>query len=993
MTTHTLESAIEEANILSAEEQQQIAKMAKAQNYYCFMYAFNKWCFEQVNQRINEVTAIKTSPEAIKLFQLSTQNFLVKFRELIFPVIAFEFNLLKQAGELTTDAQKEEPTKEELKKGEEFVYFLQYISNDSEWIAYFFMKYPVLVHIIEKATTFMLDFNQQLGQRFVEDQETLRQDFNLQSLAVTSVDSFDGDFHNGWQTTAKIQFKEGPALFYKPRSAQNELFCQAFNDFCTSLGASSTIGRLSIVSREDYCWMQEVLPAPVRNKEEVAQFFWNQGSNLATFYFLGGSDLIADNLLARQSLPYYFDLEVLLKPTITEGLERYLYEAQHESIKFIDKSVLGVNLLPQYGFVTKDFQGVSNAGLSLSQKSLPQLMISFDGDSFKRDTQPIRLNETNVHLPLLDGVRVGVEAYVDEVIAGFKARYLFMQQHQHQVIAYIQKVSTQKVRVLYRPSYIYGKLFSESFQPKYLSDPQQWQALFNYLHEADDDLRENKVVIDAEVKQMQDLDIPFFYTYHNSRHLYAQDGLVVENFFTQTGQQDTIEKLQQASSQDLARQVQLIELPFAIHENYQDKNIQIVRTPPLFEQTSQPADSGLFLKEALHIEQKLANKALIDEKQVPSYWGVAQTPNSTWAIKPRHWGIFDGLDGISLFYLNLYLVTGKASFKTTGERFLQIGITQFEQYTSFYQNLDSFNRVSLFNYPMSTFYLAEMFMESGASLDFLTNQTIETLLNWIEYNYQFDKDFDLLSGGAGTLLYLYKLYQRTQNQRVIRLASKIGDYLLKHAQPLGQGHYWPSIYGKAFTGWSHGSAGMAYAFFVLHDLTKETRFRVAAQKSLAFERQMYDPEKQYWYYFLWHESQTIEKMENHYWAYGSGGVLLSRILIKRFFQDEQLDQEIEIAKRNIINKGPRVNHNYSSGLFGNLDTLNLLAQEDESLKQSLLSSVTQLLHQKTTPEIWVCAPVGAKNNVMELDGFFSGICGIGNTLLNLAFADQTTPLF
>ena len=979
MTTHTIESAIEEANILSAEEKQQIAKMAKAQNYYCFMYAFNKWCLAQVDQRISEIGDIKTSVETTKVFRLSTQNFLVKFRELIFPVIAFEYNLLHKAGEL--------------EKGQEFVYFLQHISNDSEWIAYFFMKYPVLVHIIEKATGFMLDFNQQLVQRLGEDQETLRQAFDLQSLAVTSVDSFEGDFHNGWQTTAKIQFEEGPALFYKPRSAQNELFFQAFNDFCESLGAAPTIGRIAIVSREDYCWMQEIQPAPVTGKEDVAQFFWNQGANLATFYFLGGSDLIADNLIARQNLPYYFDLEVLFKPNITEGLEQHLYEARHESIKFIDKSVLGVNLLPQYGFVTKDFQGVSNAGLSLSQKSLPQLMVSFDGNSFKRDTQPVRLNETNIHLPLLKGERIGVEAYVKDVIAGFETQYRFIQEHRQRLTAYINEASPQKVRVLYRPSYIYGKLFSESFQPKYLSDFEQWRSLFNYLHEADDDLRGNRIVIDAEVEQMQDLDIPLFYTYSNSCHLYAQGKMVVENFFAQTGQQDVLEKLREASDQDLARQVQLIELSFAIHENYQDKNIEIVSTPLLFDPSYRKVDPAFFLEEALQIEQKLANKALLDTERVPSYWGVSQTPNSTWAIKPRHWGIFDGLDGISLFYLNLYLVTDNVQFKAIGEKFLKIGIEQFERYNSFYQNIDSFNRISLFNYPVSTFYLSEIFIESGVSLDFVTSQATDTLLDWIEYNYQFDQDFDLLSGGAGTLLYLYKLYQRTQNSRILQLASNIGDYLLKHAKPLASGHYWQSIYGKAFTGWSHGSAGMAYAFFVLHDLTKEKRFQEAAQKSLAFERHMFDSEKQYWYYFLWHESQTMEKMENHYWAYGSGGILLSRILIKHFFQDQYIDQEIAVAKHNILSKGPRINHNYSSGLFGNLDTLNKLAQEDNALKQSLLTSVTRLLHQKKKDEIWVCAPVGAKNNIMELDGFFSGICGIGNTLLNLAFADQTQSLF
>ncbi|OJJ20535.1 hypothetical protein BKI52_18955 [marine bacterium AO1-C] len=979
MITPTIDFNIETLGILSTEEQQQIAVMAQEHNYYCFIYAINKWCFEQVEERIQEVAVIRDSSEASKIFRLSTQNFLGKFRELIFPTIAFEYNLLKKAGEL--------------EEGQEFVFFLQHISNDVEWIAYFFAKYPVLVSIIEKVTRFMLDFNEQLTQRCIQDQAILEQKFGIRDFKIASVESFDGDFHNGWETTAKLRFVDGTTLFYKPRDGQNELFFQAFNGFCESLGATSTMGQISIVSREGYCWMEEIKPAPVTLKEEVKQFFWKQGANLAMFYFLGASDLIADNLIVRQNTPYYFDLEVLLKPHMTEGLDEHLYEARNEATKFIDDSVLGVNLLPQYGFVTKDFQGVSNAGLSFSKKSLPQLMVSFDGDGFKRDTQPVMLNEANLHLPLLNGERIGVEEYVEDIMAGFKDRYQFILNHRQALIDYLSNITPQKTRVLYRPSYVYGKLFLESFQPKYLSSFERWKTLFNYLHEADDDLRGNQAVVNSEVQQMQDLDIPVFYTYSNSQHLYAQGEMLLENFFPKTGQEEALNRLKQASNEDLARQIKLIELSFAIHENYQDKNIQIVQPFPLFEQSHQQVNLDAFLEEALHIEQKLADKALLDKEQTPAYWGLTQTPNSTWAIRPRHWGFFDGLDGISLFYLNLYLVTGKSSFREVGERFLCAGIEQFEQYHSFYQNIDSFNKVSLFNYPISTFYLAEIFEEANIPLKFLTKRATETLLDWIEYNYQYDQDFDLISGGAGTLLYLNKLYQRTQNPRIPKLASNIGDYLLTQAKTFENGHYWPSIYGKAFTGWSHGSAGMAYAFFVLYDLAKEVRFQQAAQKSLAFERQMFDSEKQYWYYFLWHESQEIEKMENHYWAYGSGGTLLSRVLIKRFFQDEHLDEEIKIAQRNIMSKGPYVNHNYSSGLFGNLDTLSILAQEDTQLKQQLLTSVTQLLHQKKVHQTWVCAPVGAKNNLMELDGFFSGIAGIGNTLLNLAFADQTKSLF
>ena len=121
------------------------------------------------------------------------------------------------------------------------------------------------------------------------------------------------------------------------------------------------------------------------------------------------------------------------------------------------------------------------------------------------------------------------------------------------------------------------------------------------------------------------------------------------------------------------------------------------------------------------------------------------------------------------------------------------------------------------------------------------------------------------------------------------------------------------------------------------------------------------------------------------------------MLISKYYYDDKLQEELEIAIKNIIEKGWTGNFNYSSGVFGNLDVLidYSFYEGNSILRNKIIEFINSIVAEKTENYYgWTCAPIGKgyKSN-MEMTGYFTGISGISNTLLNLIDHEKTAKLF
>jgi type 2 lantibiotic biosynthesis protein LanM len=973
-----------QAESISNFENEKIKKEASNRNiYYAIhsinLYAHHLWSIEKEKLKVGFISVIYSD-----IGNVIVNSYLEEFRKLLYPTLAHEFNILINEGFIE----------------ENFSFFIENTTNDIEWIEYFFDKYPVLIENLEKTISYAISFAVEFLLRLDNDIIEIQDKFSVQLEEFISINVFSGDNHNNLRSVAELNFGS-KSIYYKPRTLNTEELVYKLFGFLQLQGLKESIFMPSVLSKKEYGWMEGVDFKEVVSDFELKEFYFNQGVNLAVFHVIEATDLISDNIIAHGKLPCYFDLECVLQPNVTKSQEPNIYEVNSFAASFLQSSILRTGLIPQHGFITDEYQGLSNSGLSFITGFIPEMTTKEIDGKFTRKYEKLDFNSNNKHIPSYNGVKYESREFISEIVSGFNYAYDLIKEKRNEISDFILlNFKNVKTRVLYRSTYIYSKLISESFLPTYLNSIEEKQMLFNELKNAKFKSINNSSIIDSEIDQLHNLDIPIFHTLTDSIDIISVNNEIVSKYFSEiSGINSVLNKIKNLSEADKLRQIELIELSFCIHEGYEIDIESFLGSNHNFEKFNSEnpdisADKILF--EISKIYSKIQENSFKDEDGY-SYLGVIQTPRYTWDISSQGWDLFDGLDGLSFFFLNLFKINKNNDALEVGKYFVEKGLEQFEMHEEYYDKMTSFNKISLFNYPISTFYVAEYYLSDGIELCQLSKKLIDRILNWIEKHYINDFDFDLLGGGAGTIIYLLKLYDRLKEERIIILCKQIAHRLVDmgHNFDLDQ-LCWVSKHDKAHTGLSHGSSGVAFSLFKLDSYLEEPVFKEFAIKALNYERELFDKDKKFWYFFRFIEKKEIDFTENHFWAYGSGSMLASRLLISDYYQDQILYEEIEIAKENILSKGSMSNFNYSSGVFGNVDVLNdySIFKNDTYMKEQLLNNVNNLVASKKENECWACARVGKNySSSLEMIGLFTGISGIGNTMLNVIEPNSVNRIF
>lgn len=978
---------------LTTKELDDIAKNSKKQNIYYALYFLNKYAENKILDEVKRLDNKNISTLIIKDLSIKMmRNYVVHIKKQIYTSICFEYNVLVDNNEQI----------------DSFSNFIENYTNNEEWIKYYLNKYPVLKNNILNTIVNSVDFIRQFMLDLDTDYVSLKKKYNINISNLMDIEVLSGDSHNSMRTVTKLIFSN-VSIFYKPRPLINEEFIYDFFNFLNNNGLKKSMKYPKTLSYKNRGWMEEVKHNDVKNENELKEFYLHQGINLSVFYFLGVTDLIADNIIADGKYPCYFDLECILQPFYKGINDDNFYETNCLSSKFIKTSVLASNLLPQDSFFTEEFQGITISGLSLIDSDLPIHKMEFDESKFNRVYKKVKFDSTNNHLPSLNGLKKNPTYKINEILQGFIQGYDFVSKNKECILKYLsQNEINLNVRFIYRATNIYSKLLSESFLPKYLNSVKKTTELWNSLYNAENILFKNKKVIKAEIDQLSNLDIPLFYSNTNSLSILGANNILLSNnFFDTSGYDLCIEKIKNSSLKDMQKQIDLIKLSFAIHEGSPFTSNFIKGGSFNFSKysgTNKPPEIKKLIKHQINnIVNKLEEKAFIKNKEF-SYFDLIQTPRSSWSISSIDWGLFDGLDGIAFFYLNCFLVFDDNISLNKGKDILNKGLSQFSLFKEYYKQKTGFNKISLMNYPISTFYIAELYMHKGVEIEMLDDEKIDEILEWINFYYKTDLDFDLMGGGAGTIVYLLALYERMKKNEILKTACLVADRIIEKANKEKNIYYWVSTHYKSHTGFSHGSSGFAYILSKLCsikaiDLNKKQKYLEVFRGALNYEDQMFDKKGKYWYFYKNIKTNKIDKTENHFWAYGSGAIAQSRMLIYKYLNEDKIIDDINISINNLKINAAKENFNYSSGVFGNLDILNMYSNmfDDKELHLNLLVYLNNLfnkLEENKEDFDWACAPLGYdRSSYFEMNGLFTGISGIGNVLLNIYDYDKTCKLF
>jgi lantibiotic modifying enzyme len=255
--------------------------------------------------------------------------------------------------------------------------------------------------------------------------------------------------------------------------------------------------------------------------------------------------------------------------------------------------------------------------------------------------------------------------------------------------------------------------------------------------------------------------------------------------------------------------------------------------------------------------------------------------------------VFNGAAGVGLFLARCGSLCGDAEVKRTAAGALAGALARAD-------NVQPAQRLGHFaGWPG----IAVAAMIGGQQLgqDFLLAGGAALLSRTIEERSG-KEECDVVFGRAGGICSFLLAASLLNDSALVAFASTLGDELIAAAVPIGDGWGWKSPRHpkeRAWTGFSHGASGIAFAFLQLAAATGQERFRAAARRAMRYERSVMDLQAANWPDFRGvKEGRGNRKQPTRcvsFWCHGAPGIALARIAAQSVLGDREWTQEAQLA--------------------------------------------------------------------------------------------------
>lgn len=414
-----------------------------------------------------------------------------------------------------------------------------------------------------------------------------------------------------------------------------------------------------------------------------------------------------------------------------------------------------------------------------------------------------------------------------------------------------------------------------------------------------------------------------------------------------------------------------------------------------------PTAVSPYLITSYSIARDLAKTAIWSEAEQICNWQGANIDvfNGKYQVVTRTFGtdLYSGLAGIALFLAEVYL---RAPDPIIGE-------TLNGTVRNILKQIKEKPTLSLFGFHSGKLGIGFALWKTGtltkneewklAGLKMVKELIKETIG---------DHEIDVISGAAGAIPVLLKMYKEENDSVFLEIAKKCGDFLLAKADKSETSWSWQTLPDNpGLTGYSHGMAGIATALIELNNTTENKEYWDAAMMAFQYERKHFVPQLNNWLDLRKGTTPQPNAEHQHVcgemWCHGAPGIALSRLrayeLTGRsdFLQEAQL--ALDTTYRAIVKSlaSPQ-NANFSlcHGLAGNADILltgGIILNNISYIQiAQQVGNLGSTLYEKTGTD-WpsgVNDPSGLTLGMDPTPGLMLGSAGTGYFYLRLAFPNE-----
>ncbi|MEF7637850.1 type 2 lanthipeptide synthetase LanM family protein [Bacillus thuringiensis] len=933
--------------------------------------------------------------ELLKNNEIFLQSLIAKIAELLYQIsyrtLVLEVNIAKSNDLLIGESSEER-----------FLYFQNSLLKDESFLKDLYTEYGCLISLMKLNTKNYLDFIIEILERTSAEINQISTVFNGGKALgnLLNIETGSGDTHQGGKSVSILYFATGVKLIYKPRELNFE---EGYYNLINWINEQNVPGMKKLKAAKSLSvngsgWMEFIPFEECTDEDHVNNFYYRIGHLLCLLHALNARDFHSENLIANSEHPVLVDLESLIHGSL-EKEDNSIAGAMENCAKLIESSVISILLLPSRIVLNDkcnvnvfDLGGVGGSKEQLSPfKSEVIQHNNTDNIKVTRDYVTLEPNNNN---PKIKNHNQQIEQFLNQIQEGFKQTYDWILDNKEKFINKILELfSNQTCRILFKHTFIYGRLLRSSYHPDLLRSPIHREILLHRI--ALYKFKENfEKISPYELKDLLIGDIPYFTTNTSLKTVKDSRGQIVNGYNLKvTPLETSIKKIREFSTKDLKNQLKFIDLSFIHTENKNDSaltNVTFSKGNHLPQNNSIEDQNSSLLKIGNHLlENSIMGKT---DSEIDRTWiGLMMSGKDeiTTRIASVDFDLYKGNSGISLFL-------GYLSIATRNEEFKKAAI---ESLTPCIKLLNSIIERKKNNAEENEIYSIGAF--SGLSGIFYTLFHLGKSLNiekFIDFTYENigylledvkkGQDYDLIGGSAGYLGVVLSIYNKTtdknKKEMLLKIANEIYLDLENNATYYSNDSvFWgPNLETEGYTGFAHGTSGISAMLIRLHKITKNPNILKLIEKTLNYERSMFSSKDANWYTNLSRVGISVG------WCHGAPGILLNRLILKdNGYYDDMINHEIQVALDTTIQKGFGNNSTWCHGDTGNLEILQYAAKvlNDSYLENNCLATYHEIFRNSINSN-WDKGYSGTVN----IYGLLVGLAGNGYSILKHR-ADLSIP--
>ncbi|NRT74871.1 type 2 lanthipeptide synthetase LanM family protein [Clostridium beijerinckii] len=853
---------------------------------------------------------------------------------------------------------------DKLLKGEtpedRFNYFVDKNFTNEDDVISFYAKYATLTRILTVKTYYFIKNVTEAVNRFDYNFDSVKNklDIDIKTNKIKKILWSQGDSHQKGKSVAQFVFEDNNVIIYKPKNLRIE---EKYYKFINWFNENSGLLNLPINKafyKEDFTFEAYIKHDECTSEKGIENFYERFGETLGIMYILCGNDLHFENIIASGEYPYIIDLE-----TLFQNLSQIKYANQSDSsdlngrIKIYD-SVLSTSLLPSMSMNNNiENKGIDISGLNGDKNKYPvKVLIPVDPftDNMRYDYQDVSVSGAE-NIPMLNGEKVKFEKYSDFIIKGFKNTIIYIMKNKDYLLSdrsILWEFEGILVRCVIKATQRYADLLGYSYHPSCCKDfidrEKLLENMWGYPHK-------NKEVVQYEVKDMLFDDVPIFFTRCDSKNLLSSEGNVIGNCFEESGLEKVINRIKNLDNNDMEKQISYMIVSFDEYDDRANKLLKDNSDNFNMKMKDLSLNKSInYLKESEEISKNILKEAVYSENRNDMTWiDVITNAVGKAEVATLTKDFYNGLSGLGLYYYYLYKITDNKKYEDT----YKIIINSSLKKPNTTRDLNSYSgNCSLLNILITIYKNENTYLKE-----------INDIYNFISENLNIEYSIDWLSGRSGLIQCMLNAYDVIGDEKYLELSKKMGQDIIERLSN--------TKYENLIGGMSHGASGISFSLFKLGAYTNEDSFTKEAIKLLEFDRSFFDKEKN-----VWIDKRKDVNKPAYNWCHGSIGIGMSRLMMQKYYKDEEMEKEIKLAlkyAKDIIKHDDCLCH-------GNMGDVDFLLQcyeymKDPEILEIINKKVENIFLFKQSENHFRVKALPALTSI----GMFTGICGIGYELLRV----------